>query len=318
MPIPCTDVLSAPARIETDSKPKGLIFDVMRFSVHDGPGIRTTVFFKGCPLECWWCHNPEGLSPEPEVVYVPDKCVLCGDCVAACPNHAIAWRDRPVRDPQVCKKCGDCAAVCPAEATQMIGRWIGVDELVARVSKDLVFFEESGGGVTFSGGEPFLQADFLEAALDACRARGIHTVVETCGVVNQKVLLRLSAKVDLFLYDVKMMDRAKHLKYTGAPNDSILANLAALAQHHNNIHVRFPVISEVNDADRDVAEMACFLKSIKISRLDLLPYHAIGGDKYRRLNRAYRLEGMRAPAPEKIQAIAERFMRDGFVVRIGG
>lgn len=305
-------------RIETASCPKGLVFDVMRFSLHDGPGIRTAVFLKGCPLRCWWCHNPEGLSPEPEVIYLPDRCVLCGDCVAACPNHAIAWRSRPVRDLQVCRKCGNCASGCPAEATQLIGRWLSVDELIEQVSKDQVFFDESGGGVTFSGGEPFLQAAFLEAALDACRERGIHTAVETCGIVKRDVLLRLAPKIDLFLFDIKVMDRTKHIKFTGAPNDSILTNLAALAQQHSNIIVRFPIIGGVNDDDSNVEELAHFLKSAGASRLDLLPYHDFAGDKYRRLSRPYLADGLKVPLPDQIQAVAQRFKRDGFAVRVGG
>lgn len=173
-------------RTPPPAQPRGLIFDVMRFSLHDGPGIRTTVFFKGCPLDCWWCHNPEGLSSEPEIIYFAERCVRCGDCVAACPHHAIAWNDdRPVHDANLCEKSAKCAEVCPAEATQMVGRWVTVDDLIDEVLRDRVFFDESGGGVTFSGGEPFLQARFLAAALDACRAKRIHTVVETCGIANQ-------------------------------------------------------------------------------------------------------------------------------------
>jgi pyruvate formate lyase activating enzyme len=318
MAIPCSNLASAPDRTHPDSAPKGLVFNVMRFSIHDGPGIRTAVFLKGCPLRCWWCHNPEGLSPEPELVYLPDRCILCGDCVAACPHHAIAWHSRPVRDQQLCRVCGTCATTCPAEATQLIGRWLSVHDLIEQVSRDQVFFEESGGGVTFSGGEPFLQAAFLEAALDACRERRIHTAVETCGVVNRDVLLRLAHKIDLFLFDIKVMDRAKHIKYTGAPNDSILANLSALALQHNNIVVRVPVICGVNDDDSNVEEMAHFLKVIGASHLDLLPYHDIAGDKYRRLAQPYLTDGLKVPAPDQIQVMAQRFRRDHLVVRSGG
>ncbi len=186
-----------------------------------------------------------------------------------------------------------------------------------QISKDLIFFDESDGGVTFSGGEPFLQAAFLEAVLDACRARGIRTAVETCGAVARKTLLGLSSKIDLFLYDVKVMDRARHIKYTGAPNDLILANLQALAQLHRDIIVRVPVVSGVNDSDLDIDELADFLRAAALSRVDLLPYHQIG-DKYKRLNRVYRLESMKPPASDKIQAMAERLARHGLNVRIGG
>ena len=297
---------------------KGLIFDVMRFSLHDGPGIRTTVFFKGCPLECWWCHNPEGLSSEREVVYLEGRCVRCGDCVTACPHHAISWTDRPVRDDAVCQKCGTCAATCPSEATQIIGRWVTVDQLIEEISRDALFFDESGGGVTFSGGEPLAQARFLEALLDECRERRIHTAVETCGAVGQHALLRVSRKVDLFLYDLKLMHSGKHKQYTGAGNERILQNLVALANGHRKVIVRMPVIPGVNDDERNAEKMAEFLKSAGISQLDLLPYHDIGSDKYTRLHRAYRLEGLKPPSTEAMNALAERFRRDGLNVCVGG
>lgn len=303
----------------SDSAPRGLIFDVMRFSLHDGPGIRTTVFFKGCPLDCWWCHNPEGLSSEPEILYFAERCVRCGDCVAACPHHAIAWNDnRPVHDANLCEKCGRCASVCPAEATQMVGRWLTIDQLIDEVLRDRVFFDESGGGVTFSGGEPFLQARFLAAALEACRAERIHTVVETCGIANQNALLSAARNVDLFLYDLKLMESAKHRKYTGVGNEMILETLCALAAAHRNIIVRMPVIPGVNDDGENTEALAEFLKAVGIPRLDLLPYHHIGRDKYSRLNRTYRLEALKPPSSEEIQALAQDFRGRGLAVRVGG
>jgi pyruvate formate lyase activating enzyme len=297
---------------------QGLVFNVMRFSLHDGPGIRTTVFFKGCPLDCWWCHNPEGLRPEPEVVYFADRCLGCGDCVAVCPNQAITWNGRPVRDAQICQTSGECAAVCPAQATQIVGHWVTVEQLMRDIARDSIFFEESGGGVTFSGGEPFLQARFLEALLDACRAQRIHTVVETCGVARPSTLVRLSRKVDLFYYDLKVMETAKHRKYTGSSNETILANLQALAAQHNNIIVRMPVIPTINDDEQNAEDLARFLTAAGLFRLDLLPYHHIGTDKYVRLNRAYRLGDLKPPPAEQILAMAEAFRRRGLEVRIGG
>jgi pyruvate formate lyase activating enzyme len=316
MPIACRTLAHRGEQIAADAK--GLIFDVMRFSLHDGPGIRSTVFLKGCPLNCWWCHNPEGLSPEPEVIYVADRCLRCGDCVAACPHHAITWDNRPLRDRQICQKCGHCAAICPAEATQVIGRWVTAGQIAEEVGKDQIFFDESGGGVTFSGGEPFLQPRFLEAALQACRARGIHTTVDTCGFVARATLLRLSRNVDLFLYDVKLMDADKHRKYTGVGNENILANLQALAAEHSNVVVRMPVVPRINDDEQNTEALTAFLKFAGLSRLDLLPYHRIGSDKYARLDRTYRLEGLKPPSSEQIQAMAERFRRCGLEVRVGG
>lgn len=318
MEIASAGVTRTADRTQLDPNVKGLIFDVMRFSLHDGPGIRTTVFLKGCPLGCWWCHNPEGLASEPEVVYVEERCVRTGECVAACPHHAITWHDGPFRDASICQKCGTCAAACPTGATQMIGRWVTVQQLMDELSRDLVFFDESGGGATFSGGEPLLQSQFLEAMLDGCRARGIHTVVETCGVVARETLLRLSRKIDLFLYDVKLMDSKKHRTYTGAANGNILQNLRALARVHANIIVRMPVIPGINDDAENAEQLARFLKSSGISRLDLLPYHPSGGDKYGRLHRVYRLSGLKPPPSEQMQIMAERFQRDGLAVRVGG
>jgi pyruvate formate lyase activating enzyme len=300
------------------SELRGLVFDVMRFALRDGPGIRTTVFLKGCPLTCWWCHNPEGLRCEQEVIYFADRCVRCGDCLASCPHHAITWNGGPVHDPDLCEKSGRCAAVCPAEATQMTGRWMTPDQVVEDVMQDRVFFEESGGGVTFSGGEPFLQARFLAAALEGCRARRIHTVVETCGIANQGALLRAARNVDLFLYDLKLMDSDEHRKYTGVGNEAILENLRALAAEHRNIIVRMPVIPGINDGAHNAQDLVQFLKAVGISRLDLLPYHQTGRDKYTRLNRTYRLEALKPPSTEQIQAIASAFRQRGLEVRVGG
>jgi pyruvate formate lyase activating enzyme len=304
------------ARMRSDVQ--GLIFDVMRFSLHDGPGIRTAVFLKGCPLDCWWCHNPEGLRSERELIYFADRCVRCGDCVTACPHHAISWNGGPVHNLEVCEKTGKCAAACPAGATQMVGRWVTVDQIVEELAKDQIFFDESGGGVTFSGGEPLLQARFLEAVLEECRARRIHTAVETCGVANQAALIRVARNADLFLYDIKFIDPEKHRKYTGASNENILTNLRALAAQHKNIVVRMPVIPSINDDEENSEDVARFLKTARLSRLDLLPYHQIGGEKYERLKRKYRLEGLKPPSHERVQAMAEEFRQRGLDVWVGG
>ena len=300
------------------AKPKGFVFNIMRFCVHDGPGIRTTVFFKGCPLDCWWCHNPESRSSSPEMMYSSDRCMRCGSCVEACPNHAIAWNDAPVWDRALCRLCGDCVEACPTGARQIVGRWMTVEEVLEEVKRDTAFFDESDGGVTLSGGEPLMQPEFVESLLRACRANGIHTAIETCGVTARNTLLRISELTDLFLFDLKLMDPAKHREYTGAANDFILANLQALVKKGAATIVRIPLIPGVNDDCENIDSAVEFLSSIGIHRVDLLPYHEIGIEKYKRLGVEYRLRGLKPPTPAQMEQISERFKKGGFAVREGG
>jgi pyruvate formate lyase activating enzyme len=297
----------------------GLIFDIRRFSVHDGPGIRTTLFLKGCPLSCWWCHNPEGRYSRINLMLYPDRCIECGECIRACPHGAIRREDGGIRtSPLLCRACGTCVEDCAAEARKLTGRRLTVREAMEEIEKDRVFYDESGGGVTFSGGEPFSQPCFLEAMLDACRAGGIHTAVDTCGYADQELLLRLSEKVDLFLFDLKLLDPAAHLKYTGVSNEIILKNLAALASQSKSIIIRFPVIPGINDGMNNVQDMIAHLNSLGLSRLDLLPYHRIGLEKYQRLGMPYRLNGLEPPPEERLREIAHEFEQMGFAVRVGG
>ncbi len=306
------------SRLGPGAELKGFVFNIMRFSLHDGPGIRTTVFFKGCPLSCWWCHNPESRSPAPELMYSEDRCVRCWSCVTACPNHAISWVNGPIWDRTVCQHCGACAEACPTGARQQVGRWMSVAEVVGEASRDTVFFDQSGGGVTLSGGEPLMQAEFVEKVLDSCRERGIHTAIETCGAAPRSTVLRLSKKTDLILYDLKLMDPVKHRQFIGASNENILANLRALAGEHKAVLVRIPLIPGVNDDNDNIEQMRTFLHSIGLFQVDLLPYHEIGVDKYRRLGLEYRLEGLKPPGAEQIEEIAKQLQSDGFAVRVGG
>jgi len=300
------------------AEPSGLIFDIMRYSLHDGPGIRTTVFFKGCPLSCWWCHNPEGQGPKPNLMFFENHCMSCGDCIQACPHGAILRLDGVIQTNSACHVCGTCAETCPTGARKVAGRCMTVSETMRDIERDRIFWDESSGGVTFSGGEPLAQPRFLESLLEACREKRINTVVETCGLANKDVLLDLSEKVDLFLFDLKILDPLKHKKYTGVPNDSILANLEALAQRKKPVVVRFPIIPEINDDSENIRQMVALLSRLHIRRIHLLPYHQTGTEKYKRLGLGFRLEDLKAPPPSLVAKIAREFEGAGFNVKIGG
>ena len=300
------------------SPPTGLILNIMRFSLHDGPGIRTTLFLKGCPLRCWWCHNPESQSVQPEVIYYDDRCIRCGDCTRACQHGALHLNDRVVQNPDLCQHCGECASACATGARQLAGRWMSVPEVMAEVLKDQIFFDESGGGITVSGGEPLTQPAFVEALLAECRARRIRTALDTCGWADPAVLCKVNEYVDLFLYDLKLMDCERHRLFTGVKNDLILRNLRLLAEQGNAVIVRIPVIPEVNDDTGNIDALCDFLSPLSLRKIDLLPYHRIGTDKYRRLHLCNQMEGVTPPNAEKMETMAARLRRAGFCVRIGG
>jgi len=279
--------------------PAGLtagVFNIMRFSTHDGPGIRTTVFFKGCPLSCWWCHNPEGQSFRPELLYFEERCRHCGDCLAVCPQDVTDF---------TCRRCTVCAEVCQAEARQVAGKLVTLGEVVREIEKDVIFFDESGGGVTLSGGEPVAQPRFAEALLRACRARGIRTVLETCGFGHPDTFLRVALAADQVLFDLKLMDAARHKQYTGVPNRGILRNLEQLVERGRTVRVRIPVVPGINDSDEDAGQFSEYLKKLAIRDIELLPYHHIGTEKYRRLGLLYRLPGTPQPAATEMVRMAQ-------------
>lgn len=254
---------------------KATIFDIQRASYVDGPGIRTTVFFKGCNLHCAWCHNPESQASDVQMLFYSDKCTGCGRCREKCPNATLS-----------CTLCGRCTLFCPNEAREICGRQYTVDEALSIVMKDRTFYANSGGGVTFSGGECMLQIDFLETILRACRENGIHTAVDTAGCVRYEYFERILSVTDLFLYDVKCIDDALHQRYVGVSNELILSNLKRLLHAGANVWVRIPVIGGVNDNEDEMKRIRDFLDGCPTPlRIELLPYHAMGEHKYAALGK---------------------------------
>lgn len=269
--------------------PDGLIFDIQRFSIHDGPGIRTTVFLKGCSLSCLWCHNPESISGKVQLAFYKTKCIACGRCVETCRNGGIV-QDEPRVDRMACRVCGDCASKCPTEALQVIGRVANVAEVVDVVMRDEPFYNTSGGGVTLSGGEPLCQYDFSLALLRAFKDKGLHTAVETCGLSSWDRLAKLAALTDLFLYDIKAVDPATHARLTGVDNRGILDNARGLAASGTEMIFRAPIVPGLNDSADDLRLLGAFILSLPGEpRLELMPYHRIGAGKYEALGMIYAL-----------------------------
>ena len=284
---------------------KGLVFNIQRFSLHDGPGIRTAVFMKGCPLRCRWCHNPEGLLPIPELEYNAAKCIGCGRC-SVCPKLChVTENGVHLFDRTECVKCFRCTDACPAGALLQAGREYTVDEVMKTVDSDRAFYENSGGGLTLSGGEPLLQPDFSKALLEAAKGRGLNTAVETSGYAPEKVIKEISPLVDVFLYDVKLTNDEDHKKYTGVGRDVILSNLRLLNGEKRQIVLRCPIIPAVNDNEDHfdaIAELANELESVV--RIDLEPYHDLGVVKYAKFGRE---AGFTAepPSKERMEEIRE-------------
>jgi len=301
-------------------KVEGCIFNIMKYSIHDGPGIRTTVFMKGCPLRCLWCHNPESQMPRPQLIRFPNRCIGCGSCAKICSTGAIMIIDNKIKyDITKCTSCGKCTEVCYAGAMEMAGKHMSVEEVMKEIEKDMAFYEESGGGVTFSGGEPFMQPAFLKELLIGCRRKGIHTTVDTSGFAQKDIIMELSQYIDLFLYDLKLMDDEKHKKYIGSSNEAILDNLKELVKLGKRIFIRIPIIPGINDDNDNLEATGRFLSGIRgIEQINILPYHNIAMEKYKRLNKEYCLPDIKEPSQEKMKVIAEKLTSYGFKVKIGG
>jgi len=283
---------------------KGMIFDLQKFSIHDGPGIRTTVFLKGCPLRCLWCHNPESQSEGPEISFAPSKCIGCGWCLKACPKGCHRSEGGAhVFDRGACVHCGLCAKECYAGALELVGRSAEVSEVIEEVMKDKVFYESSGGGMTLSGGEPFMQPKFAAELLSEAKARGLHCCVETCGFASWSVIEPVLKNVDLFLFDVKETDPAKHEEFAGVPLKPILENLERLDKAGASIVLRCPTIPGLNDRPERfhaIAELSMRLHGVQ--RIDVLPYHPLGVSKSERFGLAARHSDSSFPSQETVKS----------------
>ncbi len=292
---------------EIEAGETGLVFDIKRYAVHDGPGLRTAVFLKGCSLSCQWCHNPESINPRPEVVTFPQRCIGCGACFEVCPNQAhqkgqhgehLLLRER-------CTACGACTEACYAEALVMAGRKMSVEEVVQVLQEDRPYYELSGGGITLSGGEPFVQPGFTRELLRACQEAGLHTAVDTSGHISWAIIEEALSYTDLVLYDLKHMDPAEHCKYTGATNDLALENLEKLSRTNVPIEIRIPVVPGVNDDPNLVVDMARFIDSLgNIVAVRLLAYHSLAGSKYASIGRPNRMPQVESPSRGHLAALA--------------
>jgi pyruvate formate lyase activating enzyme len=301
--------------------PQSLIFDIKRYAINDGPGIRVVVFFKGCNLHCAWCHNPESISHKVEKMYAPAKCIKCGTCVDACPENAITLTpDGIVTAAELCKLCGKCAGVCPTKAIEMSGKSMTVNEIMEVIEKERIFFDQSGGGVTFSGGEPLVHTKMLIELLDECGKRGIHRAVDTAGNVNTETLLEVARRTDLFLYDLKMMDSALHKKWIGAGNEKILHNLKALSKANSNIIIRIPLIGGLNDTTENIELTAKFIAELEGDKKEvhLLPYHNIAQNKYSKLGKADHFEHLIEPDKQSLTRAIAMFKEFGITAGVGG
>lgn len=300
---------------------EGLIFDIERFAIHDGPGIRTLVFMKGCPLRCLWCDNPESQKVSPELALFVGKCIGCGKCLEVCAEGAIyKYGDELRFDWERCTNCGKCAEVCPSEAKKLIGKRVTVEWLVDEIMKDLVFYQKSGGGVTIGGGEPLLQFEFVRQVLEECRKRGISTAIETCGHGEWNQVEKVLDYTDLVLFDIKHMDAKRHRALTGISNDLILENARKISSNGSpKIMIRIPVIPTLNDSEENIVDVARFVSRLgNIEEVNLLPYHRLGESKYEQLGREYKLKDLEPLDENGVQGFKEILESYGLKVQVGG
>ena len=298
-----------------------LIFDIKRYAINDGPGIRIAIYFKGCPLRCAWCHNPESQSHKVQKLYTASKCIGAQDCIKICPEDALTLTpDGIVTDGEKCTLCGLCADACPTKAIEMSGKAYNAAELMEIIERERIHIEHSEGGVTFSGGEPLMYPDFLLEMLELCQKNGLHSAIDTCGYTSTETLLKVVKFTDLFLYDLKLMDPILHKKWTGKDNKLILDNLVRLAETGADINIRIPFIQNVNTSEKEVSEMARFIAALpgKTPLVSILPYHNIAAHKYNKLGSSYNEFDMAEPTENEIKQAEEIFRSYGIIIEVGG
>lgn len=287
----------------------GIIFDIKKYSIHDGPGIRTTVFFKGCPLRCWWCHNPESQSMQPQLMLRDKRCLRCGVCGGICEEGAIFDSidgSVPDTDRLLCQVCGKCVEACFSGARELVGKRLTVEEILAEIERDRPFYDQSGGGVTLSGGEPLMQPAFLLALLTACRESELHTTLDTSGYASWRVMEKVLPWVNLFLYDLKFVNDNKHQEYTGVSNRNILQNLKRLSAAGVSIVVRIPLIPGINDNEAELHLFGKYLTNLpNMPQVEIMPYHDIAEAKYESLGITYQLPGLKPPTREKLTQVQQ-------------
>ncbi len=294
---------------------KGLIFNIQKYSIHDGPGIRTLVFVKGCPLRCLWCCNPEGQTPQPEIMYYRNLCVSCGMCTKVCPRGASVFRDNSVvYNRELCTSCGACVRVCPTGARKLVGKYVTVDEVLSEVLKDMKFYVRSGGGLTVGGGEPLTQHEFVKELLRRAKEYAIHTAVETSLYAGPHIVKEVLRHTDYLFVDIKHVDPTKHLELTGVSNELILSNIRYVLSESlvdvSSFVIRIPIIPSVNDDYGSLRGIAEFIRSLKHEvSVELLPYHELGKHKYEALGREYALSNpiwkVFIPSKEYLESISK-------------
>lgn len=298
------------------------IISIQKYCIHDGDGIRTTVFFKGCLLNCWWCHNPESQSYQPQIMHNEEKCTHCQTCVSRCKQQAITFENgRIITDAEKCTMCETCIDYCINNARERTGKSYTVTQLIKEIEKDRMFYEESFGGVTLSGGEIMTQnMEYIEELAKRLKRKGYNITIDTCGYAPYENYERMLPYVDTFLYDIKLMDEEKHKKYMGKGNKLILDNLKKISDAGANIYIRIPVIGGVNADEASMNAIIAFLKdNIRVKKVNLLPYHNTGSSKYARLGVEYKGKDLFAPSPESMQKFVEKFQDSGFHdTQIGG
>jgi len=297
---------------------EGIVFDIQRFSIHDGPGIRTIVFLKGCPLSCRWCSNPESQSLKPVIMYQKMNCIHCGRCIAACKKGAISINNKGFINRDICTACGECVNVCPASALTIKGRKMTVEQVVKELKKDAIYYRKSGGGITLSGGEPLVQSDFSQEIFKACKAQGWHTAIETTGYATPETIEKVFPYIDLALMDIKNINSDIHKEYTGISNEIILENVKQVSKITKMV-VRVPVIPNFNSSEQSILETCKFVKTLNnVDTVHLLPYHTYGENKYDLLGRDYLMKESKSVNSDEIENLKKIVESQGIKCIIGG